>query len=791
MAEPFEIGVRRRVSGDQYSDSLDIQAANGVPAHVLDGEVARKVHRKLMDWFFHERSKQSENRLQMALDSDYYDGAQWDPEDAEVVKKRGQAPLVFNEVAPMVDWLIGTERRNKVDWSVLPRTEDDVTIADAKTKTLKFVSDINRVPFARSRAFMDAIKCGVGWVDDGARDDPTQDVLYSKYEDWRNVLWDSSSYEYDLTDARYIFRWRWVDADIAEMMFPDRVAEIRRAVVDSGTISEGEIDADWYLGQAITTSGSMYASGDGVTGEISRRRIKLIECQFAQPAQVKIVGEGPMKGAHLGEHDLALNQLVSESGCGIIEKTMMRKHVAVFTEASMLSLNPSIYRHNRYSLTPIWCYRNGKTRLPYGAIRRVRDIQQDLNKRASRALFLLSTNQIIADVNAVADKQIARDEADQPDGYIEVAAGKKFEIRRDTEQATGQIQMMTLDAQNIQKSVGVNNDNLGRQTNAQSGEAIKARQIQGSVGTTEPFDNQRFAIQVQGEKQLSLTEQFYTEEKVIRLTGARGKIEWLKVNTPERQPDGSIRYLNDITASQSDFVVSEQDYAGTLRQAMFESMNAVAAKFPPELAIRFLRMAYEYSDMPNKDAIAEEIRKITGERDESKPMTPEEQQAEEQKMQQQSEAMAMQREIATLAIAKGRADVEKIGAEIEQLRAKSDGTGNGMAEKYQQELTRLQDIAATKLEAMAEQLRKVQADSAKQIMAIRQDADVSVECARIDADAKVRAAEINAVAKTDIKAINDRIAEIATAVGENTPVAKGEAKARPKKAAKVKASPAA
>ena len=47
-----------------------------------------------------------------------------------------------------------------------------------------------------------------------------------------------------------------------------------------------------------------------------------------------------------------------------------------------------------------------------------------------------------------------------------------------------------------------------------------------------------------------------------------------------------MRYLNDITASMADFVVSEQDYSGTLRQVMFESLNQLAGRLPPEVAIR-------------------------------------------------------------------------------------------------------------------------------------------------------------------------------------------------------------
>lgn len=768
-SNPFEVGVQRRATGDHTSNLIDeVQASHALArrdAHPLDGEEARKTHRKLLDWFFFERAKQAENRMQMAIDADFYDGNQWNEQDAKEVTDRGQMALVFNEVAPMADWLIGTERRTRVDWKVLPRTEDDVDVADVKTKALKFISDLNRVPFARSRAFADAVKVGVGWVDDGARDDPTQDVLYSRYEDWRNVLWDSSGYELDLSDARYVFRWRWVDSDIAELMFPQRQTQIRRSVIDAGSTTEGDIDQDWYLGEPVAQSGTLYASGGGVYGEASRRRIRLIEGQFHMPARVKIIADGPMKGAYFNEVDRALAQQLAANPATIIDKMAMRTHIAVFTEADMLGLAPSIYRHNRYSLTPIWCYRRGRDRLPYGAIRRVRDIQQDLNKRGSKALFLFNTNQIIADKLAVDDISVARDEADRPDGYIEKNPGKHFELHRDTDAATGQIQMMTLDAQNIQRSAGVNNENLGRQTNAVSGEAIKARQMQGSVSTTEPFDNLRYAIQTQGEKQLSLVEQFYTEAKVVRLTGARGALEWIKVNQPEMQPDGSVRYINDITASMADFVVSEQDYAGTLRQVMFDGITAMAQRLPPEVSLRLFIIAMEFSDLPNKDEISDAFRRITGERDPNKKMTPEEALQAEQQLQAQAEALQMQREAAALALEEQRAKVQKLNAEAAKIMAEASG-GEGVDPAYEQALRQIQEQAAGKLEAMADQLRKVQMDAANKTMAINRDADVKIEAARIDAASRERVAEIQNAAAKQVDALMFRLEEMSRSIGE-------------------------
>ena len=784
-ADLLDLTDVRPIRNVQKSQSLDEQLATGtgtdgyggevavLGGHPMDSEAMHTELRRVLNWYYLERERQAANRLDMAMDADFYDGLQWDPEDAAILAERGQMPLVYNEVAPMCDWIIGTERRARVDWSVLPRTEDDVQVADVKTKVLKYVSDINRVVFNRSRAFADAVKSGVGWVDDGVRDDPTKDILYSKWEDWRNVLWDSTgSYDLDLDDARYIFRWRWVDIDLAIMMFPDRENQLRQACEDSAyNWNEAPEEAAWVESVDQNTNnrtGHLYAQGAGMIVDAKRQRVKLIECQYRKPARVTMVADGTFKGSVMNKGDQVLGQAVANSGSGLIDKIMMRTHFAVFTEAHMLSCGPSIYRHNKFSLTPIWCYRRGRDRLPYGVIRRVRDIQQDLNKRASKALFLLNTNQVIMEKDAVEDIEEARDEVNRPDGMIVKKTGKEFTIRRDTDAATGQLQMMAMDAQSIQKSAGVNDDNMGRKTNAVSGEAIRARQQQGSVTTTEPFDNLRFGTQCQGEKQLSLTEQFYTDAKVIRLTGTKGALEWLKVNQPEQQPDGSIRYLNDITASQADFQVSEQDYAGSLRQVMFDAMQGMAQRLPPDVALRMMTIAMEFSDLPNKDEIAQEFRKLTGDRDPSKEPTPEEQHQMDQQAQMQAEAMQVQRQMAMTALEEAQAKVREINARADKLLAEAQAPGASAGGDQQgqvaQAVAQVQSAAAQQIDDLSGQL----ADSQRQLLAAQRDlanrtleinkkADMATETARIEAASREKVAEIQAGSDTKLAALSDRL----------------------------------
>lgn len=769
--DPNDLGEPSPSPGvGQRSNELTVAGAAG--GHKLDGPAAREELARLLQWYYYERDRQAINRMEMATDHDFYDNLQWDEDDAAVVESRNQAALVFNEVAPMCDWVIGTERRSKVDWRVLPRTDDDVQMADVKTKVLKYISDVNRVQLHRSRAFADAVKGGIGWMDDGVRDDPTQERIYSRYEDWRCVLHDSSALDILGEEGRYVFRWRWVDEDIAVMMFPSRRNRIMSAVEDWAFDTY-----DDEFGESLTSRGPAGSVDAGrFTGvgsaastmvDAQRRRVKLIECQYKKPSKVKIVASGKMQGAVFDPRDSAMASALAAAGdsATIIDKVTMRTFTAVFTETDMLAWGESPYRHNRYSLTPVIAYRRNKDRQVYGMIRRVRGIQMDINKRASKAQHLLNTNQLIGDRDAFDDWEAAREEAQRPDAVLPVKPGAKIDIRNGASLAHGQFEVMSINQNTIQRSFGVNDENLGRKTNAVSGAAIEARQLQGSVATTEPLDNLRWATKAQGEKQLSLAEQFMTEERVIRLTQSDGLLEWVKVNQPVQDADGSVRFMNDITASMADFVVGEQDYSGTLRQVMFDAMTSLAQKQPPEVALRFMRMAFQFSDLPNKDEIVAELRRILGEPDPSKEPTPEEQQAQAQQQKQQAEALELQRQAAIATVEEQQAKTRLVTAEAEKLQLEIgrmqqgldvDGSAGQNAADAAQMVAQVREAAAREIEGLAAKLQKTTGDLQRALA----DKDSEVEVAQIQANATREAAEIQAASDKRIEALQRALEDI-------------------------------
>ena len=271
---------------------------------------------------------------------------------------------------------------------------------------------------------------------------------------------------------------------------------------------------------------------------------------------------------------------------------------------------------------------------------------------------------------AVDDMDEFEEEIAKPNAIIVHKTGKRPEITADRDLAAGHLELMSRSIQMIQQQSGVTDELLGRTTNAQSGIAVQRRQEQGSMTTTKLFDNLRLASQVQGEKQLSLVEQFMSEEKQFRNTNMRGGPEYVTVN------DGL--HENDIVRTKADYVISDADWRATLRQAAADQLMEMLTKLPPEIAMTMLDLVVENMDLPNRDEIVKRIRSITGQRDpDADEPTPEEmaQAQQAQKAQAvQEQALQLQLRGQAAQIAKTEAETAKISAQLAELQSKVAGT---------------------------------------------------------------------------------------------------------------------
>ena len=626
------------------------------PTLKMDDASVRARHDKRKSWFLAEASRQASNRALMAKCEGFYDGTQWEHEDAERVRERGQNPVVFNEVKPTIDWLIGTERKSRVDFVVVAADEGEAASDDAtlKTKLLKYLDDANRAVFERSYAIEDAFKAGLGWMEVGLRGDPSGPPIYIGAESWRNILYDSQGSKRDLSDARYLFRIKVVDRDVAEALFPNKKIQIDRCVQTGDDVT---IFRDWLGGSGLLAGMDSFNPGNGdeldyMTARPDdlfnpRERILQIECWSREPqAQMHPV-------------------------TGMADGVSWRMCCAVMTEKDTLIEAWSPFKHDLFPFIPVWAYRNKRTGMPYSPILPLLGPQEALNHRMSRSLYEASANQIKMEVGAidaeVMDLAEIRRELDSPDGTAVFAngalSGGKVQERGNESRAQFQLQMAQNDSASIRNMSGVNADNMGRNSNVTSGKAVMAKQEQGSLLTMELFDNLLFARQMEGEITLSLAEQFLTQPLTIRVAHEGNKYDYAKLNQP--QDDGS--FLNDITQRKASFVIGEQAWKLSYAEAAFDSLMQVLSQLAssaPQVVVGMLDVVFEmHPNLPRKKAILERIRQVNGQSDPDGKETPEQQAAKQQQQQVAQAQFEAQMAQIKASIRESEAKGEKLEAE--------------------------------------------------------------------------------------------------------------------------------
>lgn len=636
-------------------------------------EMLQHRHGVLMDLLKYESERQAEERLQMQIDEDYYDHLQWRPEDARVLIERGQAPLVFNEARQSIDWIAGTQKRMRQDYKILPREPDDEQGAELKTKLVKYTDDVNLTQWHRSRAFKQAVTAGLSWLEEGVNRDPEAEIIYSGMEDWRNVFRDSHSRNVDYNvDARYLFRRRILDLDYASMLLPGSAGHLA-AMAGRHAGAEGADDI-WYLGERLTGASETewggargglgahgaYMARDGHFDTGRRRSVELLECWYKVPERVDVFAGGPLAGRLVVRDDPGHARAIAE-GAALYQAVKMRMRVMICTKDAPCLDMASPFRHQRFLMVPVWGYRRFRDGLAYGAMRGMRDIQDDLNKRRSKALFALSVNRIVVDEGAVDDIEELRQEAARPDGIIVKAQNKQLSFEKNVADFQANLELAAQDGQLLRNAGGVTNENLGRNTPAQSGRAIGLKQDQGSLTTAELFDNLQLAILQAGRLRLSHIEQFWTEQRAIRIVGERQPVEWLEVN---QYDEATGQVLNDVTAREADFIVDTQNYRSALAQAqmeqLFELLGQIAT-FAPQVVMSVLDLVVDSTEVAGKEEWVARIRQLNGQRDPARPPTPEEAQAEKASQEKQAE---MER----IAALTAQAQLDKVQAGIELQR---------------------------------------------------------------------------------------------------------------------------
>lgn len=271
---------------------------------------------------------------------------------------------------------------------------------------------------------------------------------------------------------------------------------------------------------------------------------------------------------------------------------------------------------------------------------------------------------------------------------------------------------------------------LGAQSNETSGKAIMARQREGDTGTFVYIDNFARAIRRTGQILIDLIPHVYDTARTIRIVGEDGKIDKLKINQEEIDPNGdgiATRVLHDLTIGAYDIAIEMGPSYSTKREEARDGMQAFMQAAGPEVAALYIDLFAKMQDWPLADKIAKRAQLMLPppiqqlEAQESgepppppMPPSPEQQAAmAQQQAEQQNQERQHALDTARLAIDEKKIEAEmmKINAEIEKARlgAQTQMAASSMksAETEEKGEVTASDPRIDALAAAVEQLRDV------------------------------------------------------------------------------------
>lgn len=577
---------------------------------------------RLKRYFTEYRDLTADARAEALIDIDYYDTKQWTSEERKKLAERKQPDTVFNHVKIAINGIIGVNARGKADPRAWPRTPQDEGSADVATDCLRYAADLNRFQRTKLDCLKDLLVPGTMAVIVGADGDLNPTVTQVR---WEEFFADPRSRRPDFKDGRYLGIAKWMYADDVAALYPDKDADIRSAVDNS------------VAGGMAPDASFQDRPNWAITGWIDKkqRRLLVIEIYYRERgAWERCVFHGS------GILDEGESPYLDHKG---------RPHCPIEAQSAYVDID----------------------NFRYGVVRDMRGPQDEINKRRSKLLHLLSVSQIqpIDGMAMNVDADEARKEAARPDGVLPMGYQKVSTANM----AQGQAELLA-DAVAMLDRQAPNPAIMGRGGTDQSGRALLARQ-QGGLVELAPIYNAAEDWELRVYRQIwARIKQYWQAPQFIRLTDDEGASKFVGINQPQYgQPIPTIDpshpagvsmqapilgYTNPIGEMDVDIEVDIQQDVGTLAQEQYAmlvdliKMNPVyAGQIPLEVMIKL-------SAMPHEKAVVDQIKAAR----------------EEQQQQQGAQQQGQQQMAAAIAASKIEESKAKTGlltAQAGQTNAKA------------------------------------------------------------------------------------------------------------------------
>ncbi len=182
---------------------------------------------RLKRYFTESEQLTQEARKNSLCALDYYDSDQFTREELVKLNERGQPAIVINRIKPAINGIIGVTERGRSDPRALPRNPGNEEAADAATDVLRYIADFNRFKRVKQDCFRDMLVPGSMAALVGVDGDLQVTITQIR---WEEFFYDARARRPDFKDARYLGIAKWMYADDATALYPDKGREIELTI---------------------------------------------------------------------------------------------------------------------------------------------------------------------------------------------------------------------------------------------------------------------------------------------------------------------------------------------------------------------------------------------------------------------------------------------------------------------------------------------------------------------------------------------------------------------------------
>ena len=545
------------------------------------------------------------NRARKAMQ--FYFGSQWESSTVESLNRQKRPALTINKVKPIIRTLSGYMRQNRKDLRVAARRGGVDAVASIYTKVIKYIYDYSYADWFNAMAFTDGIIGGKGWVsvDRNFENDPITGDLIITREDPFLIYEDPYAQRYDMGDARFVFRGRWMDMAQITAMFP-KAKEFATAFLSGEGNNATGVEAEYAVDDN---------EGDGIFA-LSENRFFVKECwykSFEKKRFLSIEGQEPVDiGSNISEEEVS-GILTQYAGAKVITRVMPQMRMAITLGDIILheeddpmsgSVRFPIIRFCNEMITAGRPYIRGEVDDLIGA-------QEEHNKRRSQSLHLLNTSAnsgFIVEEGAMDPTELRKleSEGSKPGFVAVVKQGGINRLQKLTPSpvSEGHLTLSNMSDSDMKAISGVNADLLGLdKSSASSGIAMEMRRRQGLINCEPTFDNYDFMQRVLGDTLLDYirVSGVYTPQEIADICGGSLKM----VDGRQLNAEQIAAFMMTKKGAYS-VAMSDMTNNPTIRQAefmqMIQAIKEVGIQVPPQMIV-------ENSDWAFKDQLLAEMEK--------------------------------------------------------------------------------------------------------------------------------------------------------------------------------------